>query len=267
MRLSDVMSKEPSEDYVQVDNFLERNLKPGQFKKINVGVVTLPFYCKRCNDVLSFMSNNRYLMCIGVNSHIVSINTVLKCPRCDSAVPVNFLIESNSETDLANLLPNVRILNRTYKILDGIKLSNEIYGKYSDLIEKANRAYNEGLGAGAVMYLRKIYEQVIIESANIADIEIHTAKGKRRKFSDILKDVDSECSIVPTEFSENRYRLFSDLSNIIHGEYDEDIALRQYPAFYRLVVGILDKIKNNRELMQAINDLEWNEEGGNTRNG
>ena len=111
------------------------------------------------------------------------------------------------------------------------------------------------------MYLRKIYEQIVTETAQIYGINMYTAKGHRRKFGELLKEVDSEASIVPIEFAKNGYTLFQKLSNVIHGEYDERIALKQYPAFYRLVIGILDNINNNKELLKAINELEL-EQGG-----
>ena len=57
--------------------------------------------------------------------------------------------------------------------------------------------------------------------------------------------------------------LFQKLSNVIHGEYDEQIALKQYPAFYRLVIGILDNINNNKELLNAMNELELGQGGKN----
>ena len=111
-------------------------------------------------------------------------------------------------------------------------------------------------------YLRKVYEQIVTETAKIYGINMRNLRGYRRNFAELLEEVDSEASIVPLEFAQNRYTLFQRLSNVIHGEYDEQIALKQFPAFYRLVVGILDKINNNKELLKAIEELELDEKGG-----
>lgn len=66
----------------------------------------------------------------------------------------------------------------------------------------------------------------------------------------------------PKEFSENGYRLFGELSDVVHGNYDEQLGLQKYDALHRLIVGVLDNVKNNREMMEAIGTLGWNQEGG-----
>lgn len=48
---------------------------------------------------------------------------------------------------------------------------------------------------------------------------------------------------------------------MVHGDYDEDEALQKFDAFYRLVTGVLEKIKTNRELMDAIGTLGWHTGG------
>lgn len=262
MRLSGLLSKEPTREFYQVDGFLNSKLKSGKQREINAGTITLSFYCKECEDTLTFYSFNNKLVCVGIDEKIISIDTVLKCPRCSSVVPVWFLVECNDKTFIAQY-PQIRVLKRSYKLLKNVCTSEDKYGKYSELLEKANIAYNEELGSGAIVYLRKIYEQIVTETAQIYGINMYTAKGHRRKFGELLKEVDSEASIVPIEFAKNGYILFQKLSNVIHGEYDERIALKQYPAFYRLVIGILDNINNNKELLKAINELELDQGGKN----
>ena len=49
MRLSDVLSKPITTDYVQIEGFLgSRKLKTGNSKKIAVGKVALNYYCNNC---------------------------------------------------------------------------------------------------------------------------------------------------------------------------------------------------------------------------
>lgn len=261
MRLSGVLSKEPSKEYCQIDGFLIKKLKFGKQRKINVGTITLSFYCKECEDILTFSSIDEPLTCVGIDENRISIDAVLKCPRCNAFVPVWFLVESNEKSITAQY-PQIRLLKRSYKLFDNVSISSDKYGKYSELLEKANIAYNDELGSGAIIYLRKVYEQIVTETAQIYGINMTTKKGYRRKFGELLEEVDAEASIVPKEFTKNKYKLFDNLSNVIHGEYDEITALKQYPAFYRLVVGILDNIKNNKELLKAIEELEWDTRGG-----
>lgn len=261
MRLSDILSRNPSKEYLKIEGFLNQNVRYGKQRKIDVGIIALPFYCKNCEDTITFISPTGNLTCIGIDNTHISIDTVLKCPRCNSVVPVWFLVECDDNT-IALPYPQVRILNRSYKLFDNVAIASDKYGKYSELLEKANIAYNNQLGSGAIIYLRKIYEQIVSETAQVYGINLSTPKGHRRKFGELLEEVDSEASIVPEEYKENRYTLFNNLSNVIHGEYDETVALKQYPAFYRLVVGILDKINDNKELLNAIAELEWNTNGG-----
>lgn len=57
------------------------------------------------------------------------------------------------------------------------------------------------------------------------------------------------------------YKLFGELNDVVHGDYDEDEALQKFDAFYRLVTGVLEKIKTNQELMDAIGTLGWHTGG------
>ena len=72
-----------------------------------------------------------------------------------------------------------------------------------------------------------------------------------------MKEVDEKTQIIPKEFSENGYKLFSELSNILHSDYPENNALEKYDSLKRLVIGILDNIKNNTEIISAMKQLGW----------
>lgn len=57
-------------------------------------------------------------------------------------------------------------------------------------------------------------------------------------------------------------KLFGELSDIIHGDYDEQMGLQKYEALHQLVVGVLSKVKSSKEIMDAIGTLGWNKDGG-----
>ena len=259
MRLNEVLSKPPTSEFKQVEGFLgERKLAVGKSKRITVGKAALNFHCKECGEIRTFTSSDE-LFCIGVNEHLVSIDCVLHC-HCGSSVQMWFLVDCDG--DIHNRMPEVRILKRSEKLSHTVAIDTERYGDFSELLEKAHRAHREGLGAGAMVYLRKIFEQMTARTASASGISVLTAKGKRKTFKALLKEVDEKCSIVPQEFSANGYRLFGELSDVVHGEYDEEVALVKFDSLHRLVVGILDKVKTNRELMDALGALGWNDEGG-----
>ena len=224
--MSEVLSNPIASQFEQVDGFLNNTrLKTGKQKKIDIGAVFLTFFCKNCNANITFLSGEE-LHCIGINDHLVSIDCVVSCSRCGQTVPIWFLVESRNE--IYSRVPEVRILKRTEKLSDKVLLGTERYGEYSTWLEKADRAYHDELGAGAIVYLRQI-----------------------------LESVEAAVHIIPPEFSADGYRLFGELSGIVHGENDEALGIKKYDALRRLVVGVLDKVKDTQELTEAINALGW----------
>lgn len=80
----------------------------------------------------------------------------------------------------------------------------------------------------------------------------------QRPFKDILQEVDAQKHIIPKEFSADGYKLFGELSEIAHGNnVSEADALLKYEPLHRLVVGIIENVKNNAELMTALGNLGW----------
>lgn len=259
MRLSDILSKPISTEHVQIEGFLNnRKLKTGVSKKLSVGKVALNFYCNCCSDQRTFYSSDE-LFCIGVNQKTVSIDCVLECPRCGASVQTWFLVECRDEDDIHNPYPRVRIIKRGERFSEQVSLNTEDYGDFTEALEKAKRAARERFGAGSIVYLRKVFERIIVQAAEAADppIETRKANGNLKPFIQILEPVKERCNIIPDEFAEDGYRLFGELSDVVHGEYDEEEALMKFDAFFRLVTGVLEKIKTNRELIAAIGSLGW----------
>lgn len=260
MRLSDVLSKPPTLEFKQIEGFLGgKVLAAGKQRKVQEGKIALNYYCIPCTDVRTFCSSEE-VYCIGVNEHLVSIDCVLNC-HCGASVQAWFLVDC--ESDICERAPKIRILRRSEKLSVDVLLDRERYGDFSELLEKAQRAHREQLGAGAIVYLRKVFEKITVQTADATGIAYHKYEGGNPKnFSDLLKKVDERCSIIPREFSANGYTLFRELSNIVHGEYNEELALLKYESLHRLIIGILDNVKNNNELMAAIGSLGWNDGGG-----
>lgn len=259
MRLSDVLSKTPSLEFKQIEGFLgERVLAAGKQRKIQVGKIALNYYCKNCMDSRTFYTGEE-LYCIGVNEHLVSIDCVLKC-HCGASVQVWFLVDCDG--DISGVSPEIRVLKRSERLSNEVSIDEDRFGELSILIAKAQQAHREQLGAGAILYLRKVYEMITMQTALATGIEYRKyANGNPKNFSDLLQKVDEHCSIIPREFSANRYRLFQELSDIVHGENNDELALLKYDSLLRLIVGILDNVKNNTELMAASSALGWNDGG------
>lgn len=237
-------------------------LHNGDFVEIDAGRIALNFYCKKCEDSRTFMSPDR-LHALIINENLISIDAFLQCPVCKTEIQVWFLLEVK---DMFTEEPKVKILKRTEKLSENVsELRENSFGIYTDLLEKATRASREGFGAGAIVYLRKVFEQVTSEAAKASNISTtyinSNGKEKRKTFKDLLTEVDTKCAIVPIEFSNNRYKLFGKLSDVVHGEYDEEIALEKFSAFYRLVTGIIENIKSKEEFQSAQQALGLSEGG------
>lgn len=237
-------------------------LHNGDFVEIDAGRIALNFYCKVCEDSRTFMSPDR-LHALIINENLISIDAFLQCPICKTEIQVWFLLEVK---DMFTEEPKVKILKRTEKLSKNVsELRENSFGIYTDLLEKAMRASREGFGAGAIIYLRKVFEQVTSEAAKASNISTtytnSNGKEKRKNFKDLLTEVDTKCAIVPIEFSNNRYKLFGKLSDVVHGEYDEEVALEKFSAFYRLVTGIIENIKSKEEFRSAQQALGLSEGG------
>lgn len=261
MRLSDVLSKPPKQEFVQTDGFLiNKKGVIGQQVTLSVGKVMLNYYCSNCEDIRTFTSKGK-LSCVFVNKQIVSIDCVLTC-GCGATVQAWFLIEC--EEDICFQAPKIRIIKRSEKLSSAVKINNERYGNFTGLLEKAERAFREDLGAGSIVYLRKAFEKITVQTAEAMGITYDKHEGGNPKnFRVLLEKVDKKSSIVPKEFSRNGYKLFRELSGVIHGDYDENLGLNKYEPLHRLVIGILENVMNSLELRNAVISLGWEEnEGG-----
>ena len=260
MRLSDLLSKPPATVFSQVDGFLVgKKCNIGQQISLNIGQIALNFFCEDCEDFRTFYSKGT-IMCICTGNSIISIDCILTCENYPS-VRAWFLIESDG--DISASSPNVRILKRTIKLPKSVEWNNRNYGSCSYLLDKATLAYQAGLGAGALVYLRKVFEIATVQAADALCLEYPKyGGGNPKNFSDLLRRVDEQSSIIPQEFSSERYKLYQELSTVVHGDFNEEDGLIKFQPLYRLVVGVLENIRNKREFQNARVALGWCDNGG-----
>lgn len=267
MRLSEVLSKAPDTTPAEVEGFLgDRPPKWGKHKKITVGKVLHNFYCRQCDAQRTFTSGDE-LYCLRLDGQAVSIDATLRCTGCDASVEAWFLVSSDG--DIESRAPTVRLERYTEHLRDAADRVGTEVGQYRDLMKRAQLAYEAQLGAGSMIYLRKILESVTLEVAQLANIATQTANGRRRPFRDLLREVNEQRNIIPQRFSSNGYQLFSDLSEAIHGDSSEDDAMKKYGPCLQLVVGVVEEVKRDNVFAKAIETLGWNvdEIGGTTTAG
>jgi hypothetical protein len=253
--LSDVLSKAPDTAEAQVEGFLgTRRMGWGQHKKIRVGKVALNFFCRKCTDIRTFMSGNE-LSCLVAGECTISIDVTLRCPLCESPVEAWFLVACNG--DFYTQAPVVHLERYTENRRDSASRVGIDSGHFEDLLERAQIAYEDHLGAGSMIYLRKIFEAITTQVANIANIPVTTPKDKRKPFRDLLEEVDKQHHIIPARFASNGYRLFSELSEVIHGASSEEEALRKYLPCRQLTIGVVVNVRNDQNMASAIGALGW----------
>lgn len=243
-------------------------ISSGDFVEMQIGKIHLPFYSTICDDSIIFASPQK-LHCLIVGNKMISVDCELKCTdydkgsakcrACTPFVQTWFLIEADN---IFSNTPTVNLIKQNYKLPEHIKLPIETENKFSEWLGKAEIAYKERLGAGAVIYLRSIFEKITHEVGSSAGVEIYKSNGKAKPFDQVLKAVDEQCSIIPIIYKENGYDLFGKLSEIAHGNSDEATALKEYEPLRRLVIGIIEnvkkkeeEIKNNSEIRKALNDI------------
>lgn len=239
----------------------------GDFIEIQIGTINLPFYSTICEDTNSFISPKK-LHCLIINEKMISIDCQLKCTdfdkenskcrKCNPYIQAWFLIEAD---DIFANTPNANLVKQNFKLSENVKLAIEIEDKYSEWLAKAEIAHKERLGAGAIIYLRSVFEKITHEVGLNAGVKIRDKNEKILNFREVLQRVDSECSIIPSIYAENGYDLFIKLSEIAHGNSDEMTALKEYEPLRRLVIGIIEnvrrkneEIKNNAEIQKALLD-------------
>jgi len=258
MRLADVLSKAPDGAVYQIEGFLDgRPLSWGKHKNLNVGKVFRNFHCQQCGDQRSFQSGNS-LTCLGLGDRAVSIDATLRCPGCEGTVEVWFIV--GSDNDIFGLAPNVRLERYTENLRNNAVRLGVVTGQFAELLSRAQQAYEAGLGAGAMVYLRKIFELITYEVAEIQGVVVVSENGWRRPFRKVLKEVDEARQIIPPRYRSNGYTLFSELSGVIHGDSDEADALLKFEPCRELVLGVLHEVNRDNVFAKAVEDLGWNVE-------
>ena len=255
MRLSELLNKAPDTAALQVEGFLGSKKIPwGQSKKVEIGKVIRNYYCRKCTDMRTFMSGET-LYCLVTGPSSVSLDVTLRCTACESPMEAWFLV--GCIDDLYSYTPTVQLERFTENRRDVAGGAGAASSQIDDFLERAQIAYDDHLGAGSIIYLRKVFELITSQVADVAGISKTTANNRRKSFKDLLKEVDESKRIVPAEFSSNGYKLFGELSEIIHGDADEDEALKKFVPCRQLVLGVVLNVRNNEGIAAAIAALGW----------
>lgn len=258
MRLSSVLSEAVTNRLSEVEPFMGKtSVRWGAHRKLDVGTVTRQYECANCQSVRPFNSKGP-LNSLVAGPNMVSIDVVLKCVDCENSVENWFLVRS---PNLLGLAPSVSLVQVSEHLGDAARRPWTHDSKLDELLARADLAHECRLGAGSLVYLRKCFEIVTHTAAAGARVDVRRANGSLRPFAHVLREVDEQSQIIPREFSNEGYRLFSELSDLVHGDADEDLALKKYPSLRTLVRGVIENVRGTAKLTQATSDLGWRLEG------
>lgn len=277
MRLSTVLSEYQNNTLREVESIIDKdkyydpdevmfdeNRSPvhnGTILNIDIGTIVIHFFCSIRNDTVTYKTQSHELHCLVINNKLISIDCTLDCiesdacNNCSKSIQAWFLVEADY---IFSDKPIVRIVKYNFKVLDNIKFMYETLDSYSEWFAKADYAYRERLGAGSVIYLRSIFENLTKTLGDKEQVsEMYNKAGKMKPFEQILAAVDKQCSIIPDLYKKDGYNLFRKLSEIAHGNTDEQTALDNYPDLRRLVKGVVDNVNRKREEIVASNEIKY----------
>jgi hypothetical protein len=269
MRLSALLSKAPENAENQVERFLVGfdeesgepiDIAPGYHAMISVGVVGINFNCGKCQDQSTFVSEGE-LSCLVVDDRRVSIDAYLRCPRCGVGVEAWFLLTFRDNLGVHAPAPTVRLERYVDNRRGEVRRvgAQAGAGEFDELLECAQVAHEHRLGRGALAYLRIIFETLTKQVATETGIELVDGNGRRKSFKSLLREVDESHRIIPSVFSKDRYRLYSELSAVVHGNVSEEVALEKYRHCASLVRGVIENVSRNHEMKKATEALGWGE--------
>lgn len=192
-----------------------------------------------------------------------TVTVQLKCPTCGSPVYVCYVIEYNKKQDrIRNVFEDAVEGPDEYRVTkigehpnqEATRLHN--LQKYKirfpeeyQLLAQAERAYRNSLGAGAMVYVRKAYETLLFRVLDERSID------RPNTFKQLLRCADDAAHIVPAALSDKAYGLFGEISDIVHGDTNDEWGLSKFEnlrdVFTHILSHILEK-EHQEELASKI---------------
>jgi hypothetical protein len=193
-----------------------------------------------------------------------SIIVQLKCPSCGNFVYVCYYIEYNHDMNRARDLSDMSGKDpdkyRVHKIgeypnqdinrFNPIQKYSTDFPKEYKLMILAEKAFSIGLGSGSIIYLRKAYESLlygILDENNIS---------RPTQFRQALEKADEVTHIVPLELKDRAYGLFGEMSDLIHGEAEDEQCLEKYELLRDVFKFLLDEIVEKKRKASLIERIK-----------
>ncbi|GAB2025999.1 hypothetical protein OfM1_20720 [Lactovum odontotermitis] len=224
---------------------------------------TADLFCMKCNGVKTFSAlkdrdlNSNYAPYDLENVKVLGDTLVVRmtCPTCGEKVYMSYFLGEGNKSDRHpyDLVKYGEYPDQTKSRLLYIEKYLEEFPKEAELLEKAEKAYSQNLGVGSVVYLRKAYETLLVDTLtreNIQDIP-GSFKGKLDKANEVS-------DIIPPELKENDYGLFGEMSDITHVAKSDQEGVDNFNSLKTVFCMILDNILEKKRKQDIIAGLKPN---------
>lgn len=225
---------------------------------------TLDFYCVECGKQSVFYrsddtpsqimarspSGGGFGYFSRKDSGVILFEMHFKCSRVKEHEAVFYFRASNDSVCKIGEFPS-----KASVFSEDIQEYKKLLGKEQMSLQLAQELYSQDIGAGSFVYLRRIFENVILERVatrkykNIENWTFQEWKKSKSRMEDRLRDIADE---LPSFI--NHHELFNVLSVGVHS-LDEETCLQWFPDVKKAITEILDieileaKKEKNREIL------------------
>jgi hypothetical protein len=213
----------------------------------NAGVTKVDGYCVECGRESVFHSMNRFtgrecnlsdlegikisnFFCVRNKDHVITLVTEMSYNYENGALNLTFrkIGQSPSHADIAN--SGLRYLSSVLKGLDR-----------SEVI-RANGLASHGVHIGAFVYLRRVFERLILRARDRSEISLEDSDFSKMRMDEKIAALSS---VLPSFLVQNK-RVYSVLSKGIH-ELDENTCGQQYELMRMSITLMLEQ---EREILE-----------------
>lgn len=254
MRLSDIFYAPKMGALTAVDPFLPKNgMKVGRRTRVDVGPFFRTYFCSKCEMAREFHSEKK-LNLVRYGDNLFGVSTLFQC-ACGYCLGEYWGMFEGVDSD--SRAPKVSLICESLRQID---LARETEESVDRLLRQAREAYSARFGYGAMVYLRIVYERVTRDVAKQVGVSLKGKNGGRKNFKSLLQEVDGVVKIIPRQYQEEGYKLFGELSEVIHGSSSEKVALDKFDSCLNLVEGVVRSVNDIPKFADAKGVL-WPDSG------
>ena len=200
--------------------------------------------CFSCKSVMSFDYNLEYLH--NPYGNIVYSQLRLCVGRCVKCNEFHYgLFYGEKKPFSIFFFPDAEMMFSEFNTFENFLTEKQL----SDL-KNAYKAHNNGLHAGAFLYIRRILESLVFQVLD----DNNVPHSNNEKFKDLLKKAEDYIELFPKDFADVRGIFYRFICEGVHEWTDEECSV-QYPLAEYAIRRILTHYKQNKENEEQTTSL------------